>query len=42
MKDRSRADRIPALDEQLIRLFVKTPAMLVRLREIRPAGPTTT
>ena len=39
--DPFRADRILALDERLTRQFGKTLTMLIRLRETRPAGPTT-
>ena len=38
--DPFRADRIFALDERLTRQFEKTLAMLIKLRELRPAGPT--
>jgi hypothetical protein len=40
IQDRSRADRIFALDERLTRQFGKPLAMLIRLRELRLAGPT--
>jgi hypothetical protein len=36
-----RLDRIFALDQRLTRQFEKTFTMLIRLREMRPAGPTT-
>ena len=39
--DPFRADRILALDERLTRQFGKTLVTLIRLREMRPAGPTT-
>jgi hypothetical protein len=38
--DRSRADRIFALDERLTRQFEKTLTMLIRLRELRLAVST--
>ena len=39
--DPFRADRIFALDERLTRQFGKTLSMLIKLREMRPAGSTT-
>jgi len=37
--DPLRADRILALDERLTRQFGRTLAILIKLRELRPAGP---